>query len=225
MTQKSYGRKVRDMQKKELDAHLKENKTYDELNTTFYRCKELLLSHTYILAVIKDPDLIACIQNKTVFIDNVRSLARDLKAMDDELLQIHNQHEGKTGGTSDPDELLRCLNINEQYFLFMERHDHVVQPTAIELAEQLDVAKKILEERQKKAKDALQQTGDGQPIEGKVVEKVVPYTDEAIATAKVEELAATPVAPADFDKLRESYNDLHQQQEQTPIPEGDTNGK
>lgn len=144
MTKKSAGRLAKDRQKAELKELQNNNTCYDELNAIHQQCAALLLQHTGLSEAIKNKPLVAAIKDPEVFMQNIRLLAADLTKLHQELQEISKQHEGKTGGSRDPEELMKTVTIAEQYNLFMQRHNATVSPTAQHIIEQIAIAEQRL---------------------------------------------------------------------------------
>lgn len=138
MTKKSASRLARDKAKKDLIG----NSCWDDLNGIYNECARLLHSHTAIANYAGDRDLHRFLGDPTLTVANLRSLTKDLQQMAVELAQIKKQHEGKTGGSSNPDEVMSTFSIYEMYNLFTERHNAVLMPTVYQILEEFGEAEK-----------------------------------------------------------------------------------
>lgn len=148
MTKKSENRILRDARRAEAvrnaSSKLKDNTCWDDLNGTYQACVEMLQKHGNLQTLAQNKEVIARVKDKTTLINNIRTMATDLRNMNGELSEIYGQHKGKSGGSQDPDEVIRTIQIFEQYQLFMTRHDAVVMPTVYHIIEQFDEAEKEL---------------------------------------------------------------------------------
>lgn len=140
MTKKSSARLAKDAQKKRIENELKDNRCFDDINELKEKCTGLLLAHGALAEQVKDIELLSYAKDRQSLNDNLSMLSRDLLTMSAELNQISVQHSGKSGGSSDPDELYRTIAIAEQYGLFMERHEANIMPTVTHLIEQINQA-------------------------------------------------------------------------------------
>lgn len=147
MTQKSAGRLARDARKKKVDALMKENadnKCWDELNQMYEDNLALLFAHTNIKTLAENKELIAMVEDKPTLTRNIVSLSNDLKTLNAELNDIHQKHKERSGGATDPDDLMFSIMLFENYYLWAERHNAVVMPTSYYIIEQFDAAEKKL---------------------------------------------------------------------------------
>jgi hypothetical protein len=142
MTKKSLGRRMRDEEaaRQKAGETAKPNTCWDDLNAIYSSCVALLRSHAQVRELAQRKDLIACISDHRTLITNLQQLAGDIGEMNKELQELHEQHANKSGGDTDPNEVLRTIQIFEQYNLFMQRHEAVVMPTALWIGEQFDLA-------------------------------------------------------------------------------------
>lgn len=144
MTLKSAARLARDAKKQRNTEQLEKNTCWDDLNSMYAGCSQLLHRHTHLAQFSKDTELITEVVDKTTLVSNIRLLAADLQKMSSELTEISIQHSEQTGGSDDPDVVMKSINIFEQYNLFMERHEAVVMPTVHHILEQFDQAEHAL---------------------------------------------------------------------------------
>jgi hypothetical protein len=154
MTKKSHARLQRDMEKKQAELSAKalaKNTCYDDLNQIHAQCAAVLQGHVAIANLARDQELLAHVRDHKLLVHNIQALTQDLTAMNSELTEIRSQHLGKTGGSQDPDEVMGCITVYEQYALFLQRHDGVMMPTALHLAEQFDEANRDMQAAASKA--------------------------------------------------------------------------
>lgn len=220
MAKKSLNRRMRDYNDGELQKHLENNKSWDELEELHSEMATMLMQHANLGAVLNNKELIAALKDKSAFAEKVRILGRDLGVMANELNEIYAQHKGKTGGITDPDQIFLPITIFEQYTLFSERHEGVIMPVVqmiledVHQAEQrLAGAKQIIAEQ-----DAVAAQADKDPA--KVVEGEVLPADNAKSSEEnppeatgfrieAESVQHESVTKPDFAKLTESFNAIH----------------
>lgn len=136
MTKKSASRVQRDLAKKEFEK----TAAWDDVANIHVQCCKLLISHTGLSNLIQNPEVIAEIQDKSLFTKNVHTLNSDLTALANELAGLKKLHEDKSGRASSPDDHLLSIEIYEKYLVFISRHDSVVMPTVHHLTEQIQDA-------------------------------------------------------------------------------------
>jgi hypothetical protein len=117
------------------NTNKEENTCWNDLIGVYQQMSGMLLRHTDISLVLNDADLMSFIEDKDTFKTNVRQFASDLRQLSDELQQLRALHNGKTGGSDDPEEVLHSIHIFEQYNLWMTKHDGVLMPTVYHILE------------------------------------------------------------------------------------------
>ena len=220
MTKKSANRLARDKIKKDLH----DNQCWDDLNNMYTNMLQLISQHANISTLAQRKDIIACVENKETLIMNIRALSNDLRTMNEDLVKIKALHEGKTGGSQDPDEVFSSINIFEHYRLFMERHDAVIMPTALHIIEQFDQAERklhnLINEADLKDPDVI---SDAVMVSETPVDSIA-ETKHAGDATQVQEVLYTPgintssqgiplvhesVTKPDFDKLMKSFKEIN----------------
>lgn len=129
------------------------NNCWDDLNTIYESCAQLIFQHVHLASYLRNQPLMCEVVNRDQLVANIQLLSNDLGKLRDELTEINNQHNTKSGGSQDPDEVMFTITIYEQYQLFMQRHDAVVMPTVYHIVEQLDQAEKKLLEKTKQLEE------------------------------------------------------------------------
>ena len=178
MTKKSVARQARDaveQKNKRAKAQLKDNNCWGDLNEIYIYNMKLLMAHTELAQVAQDKQLLECIPDKATIVDLIRGLARDTVALSGELRDIYSNHGDKTGGSQDPNEVMRSIQIAEHYNLWVERYNAVIMPTVYQITEQLGQAEKIL--NQKRADAAAADAIDPNVITDVEVKEVVETHD------------------------------------------------
>ncbi len=234
MTQKSMARLQRDADKKEASEKIKNNTCWDDLDKIYTSTLHLLSKHAHLSQFAVDKELISAVADKVTLTANIKSLARDLKVLGDELHKIHQMHENKVGGTTDPDEFFSTIQISEHYNLFMERHDAVIMPTAYHIIEQFAQAETLVAKRKNelKAAEDLKDpnvisdaeiiyphdeinpavTRDTVNIGGLVVDRIT-----RDCTGTIDPSKRTPLPPPDFGALAKSFNEIHPHVPEVPL--------
>lgn len=225
MTKKSDSRLLRDAKKAHAQQHLETNTCWDELNAMYSDMCQLLATHTHLSAQAKNTELIAAVVDKATLVSNIRCLANDLKTLNDELIKIHSEHAGKTGGSRNPDDIIGTITIFEKYNLFMERHDAVVMPTAYHIIEQFAQAENILIAKAKADLLNPAVVSDAIIVDPKDT-TVMPATTEVVETTLGSVTTPIGVPAPDFAKLQESFTKLQAAGlAEIKIPENVTTGE
>jgi hypothetical protein len=213
MTRKSTARLERDARKESAEEQLKNNNCWDELNGIYTSMLGLLAKHASLSQLASDKELIAAIDDKSTLVTNLKILANDLRTLNSELKQIHDQHGDKTGGSTDPDVVFTTINIFEQYNLFMERHQAVVMPIVYHITEQFDQAERKLNALARAEADLKDPNvvSDAIIVSDKdtVVIEAKQLEVEKVETTLGEVITPKGVPAPDFNKLAESFNNLH----------------
>lgn len=171
MTQKSYARQQRDAQEKArktaLQGHLKGNRNWDDLQTRYSECCQLLREPTNVVEILKDNELISYIPADQVQVlrTNNSMLARDLRELLNELKQIYSKHGNRVGSASEAD-VMEGFAIYELYVLWLERYNSLIPPTVAHILEITNMA----EERRRMAKAAQAQAQAQNPADTAVID-------------------------------------------------------
>ena len=217
MAKKSAARLMRDAEEKKIQQgsknYLQQNKCWDELESMYDSMTGLLSQHTGLAAFGQNKELISAVSDKDLLSTNFTILANDLKTLSGELTEIHDLHADKKGGTTNPNVLMKTIDIFELYNLFMERHDAVVMPTAYHIIEQLDQAEKKLIAVGAIANDLTNpdvisdvEYTESEPTPLQVVNQDV---TNILHTSDIAGAVHESVTKPDFAKLTESFNALH----------------
>lgn len=138
MTKKSYARQQRDEMKKN-------NRCWDDLNAICGDVKVLLYQHTTISSLASNMQLMSFLKDPSSTASSIKILARDLDLMNKRFQEIKSKHEGKTGGSLDPDVAIECIMINQEYAQLIEEHYAVIQPNVLKILEDINYAEKLYE--------------------------------------------------------------------------------
>lgn len=93
-----------------------------------------------LIPFLQDKELIAKVSDQGRFNRLAQTLERDLRDMTQQLRSIQSQHAGRRGHTSDPTEVMRSIDIQEQYMDWATRFDDVVIPSFVDMLEMLQNA-------------------------------------------------------------------------------------
>ena len=85
--------------------------------------------------VLSNPVLLAHVDEKMDYSALLGQFRSDMEQLTKELVQLHRAHDGKTGGTEDPDENLLAAMLFEQYVMWQLRHDQTLIPIVNHLLE------------------------------------------------------------------------------------------
>ena len=107
---------------------------WDELFSLRQTCLETMGSVSPIISCLKNPEHVQKCESKENLVKEAKVLKKDLEDYRFRLEHIHSNHQHKTGGTDDFDELMECLNIGEQYQEWLASFQTVVIPTVESLS-------------------------------------------------------------------------------------------
>jgi hypothetical protein len=116
------------------------NTCWNDLMGVYHQCAGMMYQHTEVTTVLRDRDLITYVDDIPTFNSNVQQFASDLAQMNKELMDLRALHADKTGGSDDTQEVLHAIAINEQYQLWMSKHEGVVVPTITHILDQTNRA-------------------------------------------------------------------------------------
>lgn len=108
---------------------------WDELNAQYVACAKGVMAPAVLSVYAQRRDIIAYIRDQKGLQDRIGMFKRDILQLKAELSAIAREHGDKTGGTSDPDELMTAIQISEKYNLFRERLTAIVEPTVLHIQE------------------------------------------------------------------------------------------
>lgn len=93
-----------------------------------------------LIPFLQDKELIARIPDQARFNRLASTLDRDLRDMTRDFRSINSQHQGRSGTTADPTEVMRAIDIQEQYVEWASQFDDVVIPTFTDMLEMIKAA-------------------------------------------------------------------------------------
>lgn len=156
MTKKSAARLAKDAQRKAAEKEAVAGSTcWDELNSIYGQCVELLTQQAYIYTLMNNEELVALVPDIDTLNSNVTTMAEDVKRQGDLLVLIHCKHQNKTGGGFDPDEVMESIAIGEEYSDWMAWTCGTVVPLAKQILAQFNSAEiALFKKRELEAKHA-----------------------------------------------------------------------
>lgn len=180
MTRKSANRILRDARKKEAEQYKKENTIWADLQGTYNACAQALGQHAGVALMLNRKEVFPYLKDHQSIMENIRTLTKDLQAMNEELKQIHGQHADKQGGTTDPDEVIVGIQIFEQYHLFLQRQEAVLMPTAMHILEEFNHAEQAYNAALAAQTQTQQEVAQAQASDPAHVDPIdVPFTETA----------------------------------------------
>jgi len=108
---------------------------YDELNTMYVNCAKGVMAPAVLSKLAARKDIIAFIRDHQSLQLRIEMFKRDIGTLKSELSAIASEHAGKTGGTSDEDEIMAANLIGQKYQLFLERLESTIQPSIAHIFE------------------------------------------------------------------------------------------
>jgi hypothetical protein len=150
--------------------------------------------------------LVEKVADKKSLIGLINLLSHDLSVLNDELNSIHKSHADKRGGSHDPDEVMHSITIYEHYNLFMERHQAVVMPTALQITEHFDQAERELVRAGQAERERIAQTEEGREALAEQDEITQQINDAEKATGEDIErrIEANKVVDVEFTEVKET---------------------
>lgn len=130
MTKKSFSRLQRDAEAKKHDEFLKNNTSWDELNSIHESINTAIaVSHSEFAKVIEQKEIYPYLEDRQNVSTSIRALSTDLVQLSSELAAIKALHEGKTGAATSTEDVMESIKISESYNLFNMRYQAVILPS------------------------------------------------------------------------------------------------
>lgn len=147
--------------KKENKNMLKRNKCWDELEMLHAATVGLLYSTKNITPLLRSEEIMSKIDSKeAVKISQV--IANDLTHYKEKIEVIHNKHKNKTGGSDDPDVLMECIMIGQEYMELSDSFQRVVSPNIDRL---LEMAASVADADSKTNSEVIETPIEEKPVE------------------------------------------------------------
>lgn len=138
MTKKSQARVKRDQEKKDLEK----NTCWDDLNEINSTIKCMVAQHALISGLASNQALVANLEDPKNVASKIRILSKDLIDLNNRIIVLESEHKDKQGGAKDINDMVKTLEIGQEYAFLIELHDAVIHPTAVEICESFDAAEK-----------------------------------------------------------------------------------
>lgn len=90
-----------------------------------------------LIPFLQDQALLDKISDRALFNRLGAALNRDVRDMTDRFRAIYNQHSDRRGQSADPTEVMRSIDIHQQYVEWAARFDDVVIPTFMDMVTML----------------------------------------------------------------------------------------
>ena len=159
------------------------NTCWNDLNLIYSQCSELMSRHSYISQLSQNQALWPFLTDAAAVTSNLNILTRDLNDLTGRLSAINGKHYGKTGGSEDPNVIMNCIQIYEEYTEFMNTHESVVMPTIAALLDAFSVAEIAYQQTLNKvAEIAVDPSTVSVSIQG-ISEQPVPNAMTAVETS------------------------------------------
>lgn len=126
----------------------KDNTVWDDLAQMSVRCHQLLASPAALLPMLNNEALMAKVEN-TAYLNRTASvLARDMGQFTTFFQGIQQQHHGRSGASTTPDDHLMAVMLHNDYAVFAEQFEANARPMIDSIIEILAKAEKALQEAQ-----------------------------------------------------------------------------
>lgn len=110
-------------------AREREVNAWDETQSLYASCAQLLAeSAAGVDQLMSTPELFALVEDKATLNDNVALFSKDMLDLSNRLLELHKQHEDRTGPAKNDDDYVLSLQIDQQYIQFTNVFQQAIQP-------------------------------------------------------------------------------------------------
>ena len=145
MTKKSHARLERDAAKKSIDAQLKNNTAWDDVNRIDQAATDLFVSFTHIAQLCNNPALVPHFRNQETIERSRIIFANDLTRTSGEIARLRGMIAGRKGRASTADEYMEAIGVYQEYQALLEDISNVTRPTALLISEEVGYASQQLE--------------------------------------------------------------------------------
>jgi hypothetical protein len=111
---------------------------WDSLNEMYKNCGAYTIIPALLGPFIQNKELVQLIPDPAALAESMSVLAKDVKTYADGLNAIRNQHANKSGSSADPDDLMHCIRIHENYIKWATSYESVVVPQIVAVLEQFE---------------------------------------------------------------------------------------
>lgn len=122
---------------KDLNEQNSKVKCWDELHELHLACAGMLASISPLASVLRDKKAIAQCSDTKALVEEAKILSNDMLTYSNKLQEIQSKHKERHGGDDNPDNLMACLQIAEQYYAWIDSFQTVVTPTYDSLSHNL----------------------------------------------------------------------------------------
>lgn len=152
----------RDVVKKHLKNELSSNNNWDNLQTRYQECRELMLVHLGVANVLENPEVQAEVRangTEATLVSNIQLLTRDVRERVNELEMIYGVHRDKHG-SADENDIMLSFEVMEKYTQWLALIEAVLMPTMAHILEITAEAEKAVA-----LKNAATDPNDARPID------------------------------------------------------------
>lgn len=137
---------------------LTNNKCWDELEMMAGAVVGALFTTKEITPILRNEELVDKMGREEVTTLS-RVIANDINSLKNRVMETHEKHKDKTGGSSNIDEIMESLLIGDEYREITEAYSNVVLPNITRI---LDMAKECIN---KEEQENIETTDDTTPVE------------------------------------------------------------
>lgn len=113
---------------------------WDNLTEVYKNCAAYTCIPALLTPFIQNKELLEKVEDTQQLTEMVTVLARDVEAFANKLKKIYSIHAAKTGGTVDPDDLMRCIGISENYIRWASSYESVILPQIYAILDTFEAA-------------------------------------------------------------------------------------
>ncbi len=120
---------------------------WDDLIDVSKTADGLMLCATEVSPILRNAELCKAVPDGQGLVSTAKLLANDVQSFAKELKELKAQHDGKKGGTTNPDELVAALSLGMGYSDWIERYQGTVLPNIGTILDHAETGRKALEEK------------------------------------------------------------------------------
>ena len=117
---------------------------WDDLTEVSQTAEGLMICATEVTPILRNAELCKAVPDGRGLVGTAKLLAGDVKSFADELKSLKEQHAGKKGGTTNPDELAAALSLGMGYSDWIERYQGTVLPNIGTILDHAEAGRKVL---------------------------------------------------------------------------------
>lgn len=119
---------------------------WDEVNSLYIQCVKGVMSPAILGKLAQRKDIISHIRDQNALNTRINMFKRDILTLKEELSVLHQEHSGKVGTESDPNEIMRAITISEKYTLFLQKLEATIPPTVAHIIEIFTEAELLMQQ-------------------------------------------------------------------------------